>query len=247
MRKNKSKKIENNIRKNNGKNILGNKNNKNILKTKNENINILNKKKERSQIQNNFFKLNFEKNHEDNINPKKINFSYDIVKNAFVYKYFYLDNTFTIFISVNDIIILIYTNKDKSIITFNLNDFKILNEIKKAHNAYITNFRHYLDKNNNRDLVISISKENNNIKLWDINNFKCLINFENINKYGELYSACFLNDNNQIYIITSNFNNYGCESIKIFNLNKKKIKEIKDSNYSTYFIDSYFDNKWLYM
>ena len=30
MRKNKSKKIENNIRKNNGKNILGNKNNKNI-------------------------------------------------------------------------------------------------------------------------------------------------------------------------------------------------------------------------
>ena len=62
---------------------------------------------------------------------------------------------------------------------------------------------------------------------------------------GRLFSACFLNDNNnQIYILTSNCNdqpiNY--EPIKIYDLNGNKIKEINNSNENTYFIDTYYDN-----
>ena len=82
--------------------------------------------------------------------------------------------------------------------------FQKITEIKNAHNNVTTNFRHYLDVINKRDLILSISAYENNIKLWNINNFECLLNLQNINKGGCLYSACFLNDNNQNYIITSN-------------------------------------------
>ena len=87
---------------------------------------------------------------------------------------------------------------------------------------------------------------NNNIKLWNIKNFECLLNIVNINNMGRLCSACFLNNNNnnQIYILTSNGNdqpiNY--EPIKIYDLNGNKIKEINNSNENTYFIDTYYDN-----
>ena len=91
---------------------------------------------------------------------------------------------------------------------------------------------------------MSISCYNNNLKLWDISNCECLLNLENINTEGFLFSACFLNDNNQNFIITSNGNykeNY--ELIKVFDFNGTKFKEIEGSNEQTYFIDRYYDNK----
>ena len=56
-------------------------------------------------------------------------------------------------------------------------------------------------------------------------------------------SACFLSENNQIYIITSNcaFEN-NSEQIKVFDFNGNLIKEINDSNEETYFIDNYYDD-----
>ena len=111
---------------------------------------------------------------------------------------------------------------------------------------FITNFRHHLDSINNRDLLISISAWGNNIKLWNINNWACLYTFENIYSNGYLYSACFLNDNNEIFIITSNFNknyyaNYS-KYIKIFALNGY-ISTLFDSGESTFSIDVYYDKK----
>ena len=44
------------------------------------------------------------------------------------------DNTFLIFKSINDILYLIYINKESSFISFNLINNKIINEIKKPHN-----------------------------------------------------------------------------------------------------------------
>ena len=181
----------------------------------------------------------------DNLNYLNIQFLNNLAKDSFAD--IYLDNTFVVFKSINDIISLIYSNKNKSIISYNLTSNKIINEIKNAHNNYITNFRHYLDNNNKRDLILSISYIDNNIKLWNINYYECLINIKNINKSGYLFSACFLNDNNQINIITSNghlFNILEFESIKIYNLKGNKLKEIKNSNDNTYFIDSYYDNKY---
>ena len=90
---------------------------------------------------------------------------------------------------------------------------------------------------------MSVSKNDNNIRIWNINNWECIQNITNINKVGKLLSACFIKDNNKIYIITSNFNKNGnSEYIKIFDLNGQKIKEIDNSNVEIFFIDIYYDN-----
>ena len=179
----------------------------------------------------------------DNLSPINIEMSLNITKDSFT---FGPENTFTIFKSINDILYLIYSNKNNSIISYNLNNNKILNEIKKAHINYITSFRNCFDNINKRDLIMSISFYDNNIKLWNINNYECLLNIKNINKNGWLFSACFLNDKNKIYIITSKFyfNEVIDNSIKIFDIKGNKINEINDSNESIYFTDTYYDNKY---
>ena len=153
-----------------------------------------------------------------------------------------LDNIFSVFNSINNILYLIYSKENKSIIIFDIiNKVKIC-EIKNAHNKVITNFRHYLDKKNKRDLVMSISFEENNIKLWNINNLECLLNLQKIYDTGYLNSACFLEDNNNnIYILASNFNFNSFEPIKVFDLNGNKIKEINESSDKTYIIISFYD------
>ena len=179
----------------------------------------------------------------NNKNIKNIHFLNDLINEAYSY-YSFLDNTFCIFKSIYDSLYLIYSNEKKSILSFNIIENKKMNEIKNAHNEYITNFRYYLDKINKKDLIISISSNDNNIKLWNIFNTECLLVLKNINIDGNLYSGCFLNNNNQIFLITSNYNYYGdCEPIKIFDLNGNKINEINDSNDQTYFIDTYYDNQ----
>ena len=171
----------------------------------------------------------------------EIEFVNNITKDSF--SLLSLDNSFCIFQSMNNILYLIYSKINCSIISLNLIENKKINEIKNAHEENITNFRHYLDINNKRDLILSISSLNNNIKIWNINNYECLINIQNINNNGILKSAYFLCDNNLIYIITSNNNSnyFSSEGIKVFDLNGKLKKEIKDSNDNINFIDIYYD------
>ena len=152
-----------------------------------------------------------------------------------------LDNTFTVFRSINDILYLIYSTQSKSIICYDLENQQIINKIKKSHNEFITNFKYYFDNINKRDLLMSISKDDNNIRVWNANNWECLCNLKNINNTGLLYSACLLNEN-QNYIITSNYSNeLNSESIKVFDFKGNKIKEIDGSNEDVLYIDSYYD------
>ena len=184
-------------------------------------------------------------NNSELLNPKNIKFLKEITKDS--YSDYILDNTFCAFNSINDdMLYLIYSNKKRSIITYNLIDNKKINEIKNAHEMLITNFRHYLDKINLIDLILSISANDNNIKLWNFENFNCLVNIKNINENGILLSACFLNDNNHILILTSQYRKYLgniSEFIKVFDLNGNKIKEINNSDDRTCFIDNYYDVK----
>ena len=218
-------------------------NNYNELKTEINNLkndfkllkNELDKLKNNNDMNNNI------KNKNKDTKPKDIHFLNDLVKDSFAK--FCLDNTFSVFKSINNLFYLIYTNKNKSIISFDIMDNKKVIEIKNAHEQYITNFRHYCDKINKRDLLITISGEDNNIKLWNINSFDCLLDIKNINKNGFLDSACFLTDNNKNYIISSNVNYTTCEAIKVFDFKGNKIKEIANSNDTTIFIDSYYDKK----
>ena len=165
------------------------------------------------------------------------------------YAYSSSDNTFTAFKSIDNILLLIYGNQNQSIISYNLIDNKKIIEIKNAHENNITNFRHYLDNIKKRDLILSISRIDNNIKVWNNLSWECLLNLENINNHGWIDSSCFLSDNNQLYILTSNRNTAGINSeleadkIKVYDFSGNKIKEINDSNDETYYIDTYFDKQ----
>ena len=180
-----------------------------------------------------------------NVNTIDFKFLYNLSNDS--YTHYLLDNSFCIFKSKYDLLYLVYSNFYNSIIFFNIIDNKKLNEIKNAHNFYISSFTYYFDLYSKRDLIISISARDNNIKLWNINNLECLLNLQNINENGFLFSSCFLNDSNHNYIITSNYKSnkyYGNpELIKMFDFNGNKIKEINNSNDDTLFIDIYYDNK----
>ena len=135
---------------------------------------------------------------------------------------------------------VIYTNNNKSIIVFDIINEQKINEIKYAHNNTINNFRHYSDIKNNRDLFISISSKDANIKMWNVNNFDCLLNLRKIYSDGCLFSACFLKDKNKSYILSSKYNcEFNLEQIKVFDFQGKKSKSINKSADKTLFIDSY--------
>jgi len=176
------------------------------------------------------------------VNPKELNFIRDLSRD--IYVCYYIDNTFSVFKSVDGFLLLIYANKQYSIVTYDLLTYKKMNQIKYAHNDHISNFRHYLDAKNYRDLILSVSASNQNVKVWDIKFLECLFNVENIYDEGYIYAACLLNNKNKFYVIASNNNYLGTpELMRCFDLRGNKIKEINNSNDDTYYMDTYFDPK----
>jgi len=116
-----------------------------------------------------------------------------------------IDNIFLVFNSIENILELIYYNKNNFIVSLDLINNQKISQIKNEHNKFVTNFRHYLDKMNKRDLIMSTYFDNC-IKLWDNKNWECIFKLENIYDNGYLFSACFIKEINNTYIITSNYN-----------------------------------------
>ena len=177
----------------------------------------------------------YNKKKNKNQNPKDIKFLKDLVSDA---TSDISDNTFCIFKSINDIFYLIYSTFDNSIISYNIIDYKRINKIKFAHKGKILNLKHNFEKKNNRDLLISMSNDNflnHTIKLWNVNNFECLLELNNI--CGYLISSCILNDNDSLYIITNN------SPIETIDLKGNIIKSFKNVDGGIYFIDTYNDDK----
>ena len=166
----------------------------------------------------------------------------DLSQDSFVDDFFSsINDTFTIFNSFNNILYLVYANIEKSIISYDLKNFQKICEIKNAHNKYITNFKHIFEKKKKRDIIMSVSAIDNNLKLWNINNWECFLEIKNVNKIGALFSASFLLEKNDILILTSNYNFFKKkEPIKIFNLNAENIFEIK-FEFSIIHIDCYYE------
>ena len=100
-------------------------------------------------------------------NPSQVQFLKDLTNNS--YCQYWSDNTFSLFKSFNNIFYIVYADKFYSIIFLNLTTNQIINEIKNAHKDYITYFSHYFEEINKRDLLISISEDDNDLKLWNIN------------------------------------------------------------------------------
>ena len=200
----------------------------------NDNLNNDVKEEEKNIIENN--NESSSNNFEYYEKFKKITLLKEITIDSYA-DYGWLDNSFIVFKSIYGILHLIYSTEKKSIVSFNLIDNVKIIEIKNAHEEHITNFKYYFDKNKERDLILSISTKGNNIKLWNNHNFECLFNFDV--KYTVL-TACFLIDNNNIYIIVgSNYNN----SNSVIDINGKKISEFTITESSESFMDTYYDNK----
>ena len=234
-----------NVVKNDEEKIINKKTKKKEINKKDEKGKILNKKTKRPKKDKNNDSLNNSiKKRINQIDPKDIKEFHNLTKDA--QSFFSFNNTFCVFYSVDNILYLIYSNK-KSIISYNIIDNKKLSEIKNASKEnFITNFRHHFDIKNKRDLLLSITAWGSTFKIWNINNWECICHIEKVYSHGYLYSACFLNDDNGIYIITSNYdkdyyNDYS-EPIKIYDLEGSNIKILDDSNETTYFIDVYYDN-----
>ena len=175
-----------------------------------------------------------------NTNPENLKFVKDLVDDA--YSIEDLDNTFALFNSLKNIIYLIYTNKIRSLVIYDMIQDKITLEIKNAHkNQEIINIRHFLDKANNRDLILSIS--NNNVKIWDIDNFECILNLENKKNFGKYYLSCFLSNNKESYIITNNFISLQTSSFKTFDFKGNFIKKMNCDVNKIYFLDSFYDEE----
>ena len=142
---------------------------------------------------------------------------------------------------------LVYINDDiSSLICYDILNKQKINSI--IISLSISTIRHFCDENNKRDLIMTVHYQNT-IKIFNIFNCECILNIKNINdNEGNLDSACFINDNNNLCIATSeyNFENFVhgiCDPIKIFNQKGIKIKEINNSNEATYTVDCYYDKK----
>ena len=207
----------------------------------NEVIKLINEVKSLKEENNNLkTEINKLKKFHDEKSPQNLQLLSNVTYDSFAQDN--SDNSFTVFNSLNDSLIMVYSNIQKSIITYNLNTQRKITEIKNAHNSYITNFRYYLDEINKRDIIMSLSCKDSNIKLWNAYDWSCILNLENIITDGGMYSACFLNYKNNIYIATTNSNwNAVCQKIGIYDLTGKKINEMNDSNCNTFFIESYYD------
>ena len=93
-------------------------------------------------------------NNELNVSKlKKLYFFKNLVEDSYLFEK--LENSFAVFNSINNnILYLFYTNKRRSLVSFDLISNKKINEIKKPHIWYISNIRHYADNINKRDLII---------------------------------------------------------------------------------------------
>ena len=129
-----------------------------------------------------------------------------------------------------------------SLICYDLDNSKKIKEINDEENKRnIYCFRHNFDEANKRDLIMGIYNDST-IKVFNVNNWECILNLENIYNSGEILSACFLNKDNEILIMTSNRQiGLSSEAIKSFNLKGEKIKELKNSDEMTFFIYNYYD------
>ena len=174
---------------------------------------------------------------EKNILPKKeeskINESTIITiedclcKNSFPYQY-----SFSLFKSINSIYYLIYPTFGNSLVIYDIIHNKKINEIKKAHEKSINYLRHQVDTKNRTDLLLSI--DNNSMKIWNINNLACIHHFKDI---LNLYSACFIYNNDEIYIIFD----FRYEKLKVYNLNGEMKNEMNIENNSIISIESFYD------
>ena len=182
------------------------------------------------------------KQSETEIFVRNIQLQEEITKDS--YSNYFAIGSFIIINTIDNKLLLIYATQKNSIVFMNFVDFQKIHEINNAHNKQVTIFKHHLEKSNEveRDLLLSISCEDSNVKVWDIKNYFCILNIENVYPNDILHSGCFLISNEKIHIITCHYNiTNDPQPMRIFDIYGNLIRDIKNSNFKIYYIDSYHD------
>ena len=153
-----------------------------------------------------------------------------------------IDNTFTVFTSLNNELLLVYGTKIKSLECFDLVKNKFHKAILNAHNGEIITIRHYCPKYLRQDLLLTGSNDDYAVKIWDVKTWTCIFNINKIYQKGNMFSICIFFDEYQkeSFVFTSSDSDY----IKMWEMNGSFVKNINKTNINgNYFIDTYYDKK----
>jgi len=168
------------------------------------------------------------------IGNKEINFNlYDIIDDS--YCPILIDNSFAVFESIKKIAYLIYSTKNKYIISYNLTHREIESKIPSNHSEYISNFKYCFNTYISKELIMSISFKDTQLKIWRFEDWQCIVDIKNVYSSGYLYSACFLNRQNNYYFVTSNWiESKFADLIRVYDFNGNVVKYIKNSDYNSF-------------
>lgn len=171
-------------------------------------------------------------------NITNIKYEKDIIKDAFSLTL--IENTFITFISLNKISYIVYSTKEQTINFYDFNKEKIIKSIKNAHDSKIMSFRYNYNTNQNKEYMVSVSKERN-IKLWELINFSCIISIEKAHRQSFIFSLCILPFRNNNFILSSSGSDF--ENVRVWDFNGNKIQEINNSKERTAYIDTFHSLK----
>ena len=171
--------------------------------------------------------------------PKNLIFRGDICSTA--HKINSIDKVFCAFKSFTNEKYVVWSTSLQDIEFFDLEKNQIIKTIKNSHINIIYSCRHFPDKKNKIDYLITSSYDRN-VKIWNVNNFSCVLTLFNAHMSNQIYSVCILceQNKNKNYIITSCTNDF----MKIWDFSGKLIDKFGLMDENTYFIDSYYDNKF---
>ena len=152
-------------------------------------------------------------------NPENLKYFFDLQNTSYVY-YYENKNTFIVFDSINKEKFLNCPKLPKSIVSYNILKRSISHELINAHNSRVKNLAHYFDKKQKKDLILSKSENDNNIKIWIFLNWELILNIRDIININSIF---ILNQKNENNIIV------GCnELIKVINLKKYSFSTINE-------------------
>jgi len=154
-----------------------------------------------------------------------------------------------IFKSIDNLLILLYSDRNNFMKSYNLSTFQKTNENRKTDKD-IYNIKHCYDKNKKRDLIMtahSDASKSHYVILWKFKTWEFIHIFQRECCDLESRLICFINNQSQISIfifqskgIHPNIKNFK----EIYDLDGKKIKEINtnDNDYLNS-VDSFYDEK----
>ena len=153
-----------------------------------------------------------------------------------------------IFKSIDNILILLYSDRYNFMKSYNLSTFQMINKNRKSDKTiYI--IKHCFDQNKRRDLIMTahsdVSSKSNSVKIWNFKTWEFVHIFQRECYDLESRLICFINNQSQILIfifqskgIHPNINNFK----EIYDLEGKKIKEINTNDKGLInSIDSFYD------